>query len=345
WYLRAPDPEAVLFAIRRCLQERCAHGSMRFFLQGQRLTLEPSPPDSLLHVQLDSLASRSRLDLVTGTQGEISLYHMGFLLQKGPCPVPHLCFSWNTGYRPEIGDAAAAVARDFSAALKTLEDTLVSGLNAGTVSARLWALFLASAPAPEVLDRPLGRDLLGQAFTTRDLIEKTVLTISPVRTLPPGGSKLLLLDEARWSPAILQDLREAAERLGHGLDLDGGAGIAARRWNPAPEDPRSRWPRLWEALAERDSRLAFSEGLVLAELHRPDTQAWPFFPVDDSGELARLRALPPVPWNLHGALWLAVNHPLVEHLTTLAEPAEAVWILARLFLLSQDLEPDDGSLP
>jgi hypothetical protein len=87
--------------------------------------------------------------------------------------------------------------------------------------------------------------------------------------------------------------------------------------------------------------LALCGGLVLAELHQPNDGAWPFFPGPDRGDLIGLPVFPPAPWSLHGALWLGVNHPVVQRLATLAGPADAVWILARLVLLSQELEPDD----
>ena len=344
WYLRAPDPERALLSLRRCLQERCRLARLRFFVQGERLTAEPGAPDSVFHVRHDGAASRTRLDLISGTHGEVSLFHRGFLLQKGPSPVPHLNFEWDHEIRPDAGDAAGAVERDFAAARRILEDKLISGLAPGVTRASWWALYLAGVPSTEVLDRQLGQDLHGLPFSTRDLLEKITLPVSLGTTLPPAGPQVLLLDANLWPAEVLARIRGAMERRADGPDAVGNTTLAARRFVPAPEDPRALWPRLWERLAAREPRLAFAGGLVLAELHQPGTQAWPFFPVARSVEMVRLRTLPPAPWNLEGALWLAVNHPLVERLAAIAEPADAVWILARLILLSQELEPDDDAL-
>jgi len=344
WYLRAPDPETALVRIRRCLQEHCRFSSLRFFIQGQRFFIDPTPQDSVFHVEGTAAASRFRLHLISGLAGVISLYHRGFLLQKGPCPIAHLDFSWDCGPGPEFGNASGAVTRDFAAARRLLEDSLLSGLATGATQTSWWPLFLAGHPAPEILDRTIGRDLLGHPFSTRDLLEKITLPVSPVSTLPPADSRVLLLDASLWPADLLSRIRQVLELGANGPKTVDNTFMAARRLEPVPEDPRAMWPRLWERLASREPRLAFCGGLVLAELHRPVTQAWPFFPVEGTAELARLHSLPPTPWDLNGALWLAVNHPLVERLAEIAEPADAVWILARLVLLSQDLEPDDNAL-
>ncbi len=345
WYLRAPDPETAPDRIRRCLEEHCRFSSLRFFVQGERFFIDPAPTGSVFHVEGTTAASRFRLHLISGSAGELSLYHRGFLLQKGPCPIAHLDFSWDCGPGPDFGDAAAAVTRDFAVARRLLEDSLLSALATKATPASCWPLFLAGHPAPEILDRTIGQDLLGHPFSTMDLLEKIVLPVSPVSTLPPVDSRVLLLDGNLWSADLLSRIRQVLEFCANDFEAGRNSILAARRIKLAPEGSFVLWPRLWERLASREPRLAFRGGLVLAELHHPVTQAWPFFPVEGSVELARLQALPPTPWDLNDALWLAVNHPLVERLAEIAEPADAVWILARLVLLSQDLEPDDNALP
>jgi len=349
WYLRAPDPATALSRIRTCFQERCARSSLRIFLQGERLLPATGPADSVFHVEHADPAVHHRLDLISRGQGEIVLFHRGFLLQRGPCPVPHLHFEWDTAVRPDVGDAAAAVGRHFEAAHRQLGLELAARLASGTLGVDPWVLFLSGNPEAEWMELQVGRDLRGLPFTTRDLVVRTAVPVSPLSTLPPVGAELRLVDENVWSTTTLSRLRRSLARTGLAEATDGG--IAARRLLPAvrgPEpgaaNPCASWPLRWTRFAARDPRLAFDGGLVLAEIHRPEAGVWPFFPVRDSGDLTRLRTIPPVPWSLDGALWLGVNHPLVVRLAAIAEPADAVWTLARLFLLSQELEPDDEAL-
>ncbi|MBU1069536.1 hypothetical protein KJ975_08215 [Myxococcota bacterium] len=351
WYLRTPDPATALSRIRACVQERCARSSLRIFLQGEPLLPAAGPADSVFHVEHADPVVRRRLDLISRGQGEIVLHHRGFLMQRGPCPVPHLHFEWDTAVRSDIGDAAAAVGRHFEAAHRQLGLELAAQLAQGAIGANVWVLFLSGIPEPEWMELPVGRDLRGLPFSTRDLIVQTAVPVSPLSTLPPVGAQIRLIDENVWSPGVLSQLRRTVTRSGLSEAAASGEGIAARRWlpsgtdrDPAAAGPCAGWPRLWARLAARDPRLAFAGGLILAEVHQPDAGAWPFFPADGTAELARLRTLPLAPWNLEGALWLAVNHPIVARLAGIAEPAAAVWILARLVLLSQDLEPDDDAL-
>ncbi|PKN46978.1 MAG: hypothetical protein CVU59_04405 [Deltaproteobacteria bacterium HGW-Deltaproteobacteria-17] len=349
WYLREPDPATARSRIRTCVAQRCARSSLRIFLDGERLLSAVGPASSVFHVEHADPVAHRRLDLIFPAQGELVLFHRGFLVQRAPCPVPHLHFEWDTSVRSDAGDAADAVRRHFEVARCQLAETLASRVAEGAVDADAWVLFLSGNPGPEWMELPVGRDLRGLPFSTRDLVAQTVLPVSPLSTFPPVGAQLRLVDENVWSPGLLSQLRRTVTRSGRSEAANSGEGLAARRLTPeecsqSAAGACADWPQAWARLAARDPRLAFDGGLVLAELHQPNDGAWPFFPGPDHGDLVGLRVLPPAPWRLHGALWLGVNHPVVQRLATLAGPADAVWILARLVLLSQELEPDDEAL-
>jgi hypothetical protein len=208
-------------------------------------------------------------------------------------------------------------------------------LTKGTTDGEAWRLFLAGHPDPAWRLRPLGRDLRGQPFTTRDLVEGTTLSVNATATLPPAGPEFRLLDGRIWPSATLHALGVQEGPRGGSPD---DPGQAARRVRADADHPCAGWPALWEREAARDPRLAFAQGLALCELHRPDPVAWPFFPADGSVDLLRLRVLTGT-WDLHGALWVAVNHPVVVRLAVRFGPEDAVRLLAALVLLSQDADP------
>jgi hypothetical protein len=163
-------------------------------------------------------------------------------------------------------------------------------------------------------------------------VEGTALAVSSAVTLPPVGPEFLLLDERAWPADSLLELRRQ-EAPDAGFPDEPGQG--ARRLLPERDHPCARWPELWRRESELEPRLAFRLGLTLCELHRPTAAAWPFFPVQGSPDLVRLRTLPRT-WDSRGALWVAVNHPLVTSLASRCSPEDAVRLLSLLVLLSQD---------
>ncbi len=335
WYLPDPGPQETLDRLRAALVEGISPlGTLRVRLQGERV--HAGTPDQPLHaVRRADDATEARLELAARPDGALVLSHAGLVFFRGPCPIPHLNFFWDGAYRPGRLNPAVAVTRDLEVARQALGESLLEQLTKGATDGDAWRLFLAGHPDPAWRLRPLGRDLRGQPFNTRDLVEGVALSVSATATLPPADPEFRLLDGRLWSTVTLLALRrQEASRTGAPDD----PGQPARRLRPDEDHPCARWSPLWEREAARDPRLAFAHGLVFCELHRPDPGAWPFFPARGSCDLVRLRSLPGT-WDRQGALWVAVNHPLVVRLAARCTPGDAVRLLATLVLLSQDEEP------
>lgn len=336
WYLPIPDPAETLNRLRAALREGLSPaGPLRVRLQGEPVRPDHGHLAPLLDVRRSDDATECRLELVARPDGSLTLSHRGLVFFRGSCPIPHLRFSWDGAYHPGSREPGAAVARDFEATQRDLGELLVTRLATGELPGEAWLHFLAGHPDPAWRSRPLGRDLRGRPFTTQELVEGTALAVSAAATLPPAGPEFRLVDERLWTNATLQDLRRQESSPRHQTS---DAGLAAHRLQPPADHPCAGWPRLWERQAARDPRLAFAGGLAFCELHRPGSGAWPFFPAPGSSEMVRVRVLPKT-WDLHGALWIVVNHPLTARLGASCAPDDAVRLLATLVLLSQDQEP------
>lgn len=337
WYLPEPGPGETLDRLRVALREGLSpHGELRVHLQGERVQSEPAGRPLLEVRHLDD-ATGYRLELVARPDGDLVLSHGGLVFFRGPCPIPHLSFHWDGIYRPGCKNPAMAVERDLETARRDLGIKLIELLTKGEAGGDAWRCFLAGHPEPAWRLHPLGCDLRGRSFTTRDLVEGVALSVSAAATWPPADPEFRLLDGRLWPAATLHALRrQEASRTG----APDEPGQAARRLRPDEDHPCARWSPCWEREAARDPRLAFDHGLVFCELHRPEPGAWPFFPARGSWDLVRLQTLPET-WDRHGALWVAVNHPLVVRLAARCTPGDAVRLLATLVLWSQDEDPMD----
>ena len=336
WYFHNPDPGETLERLRVALAAARAGGPLRVWLQGTPCDPGPTPAGSRFHVERADAAVRCRLDLLDRPDGALVLAHRGFVFHRGPGPAPYLNFLWDSAFGPEVGDPGTAAGADLRELRRELGERLLNRLIDDPATADDWRRFLAGHPDPGWRAREVGRDLRGVFFTIPDLREKVVLPAGTTAPGDPTGADFLALDRTRWTPEVVRMLTgptAAKSRRGDGR-------LAARRVTLPAGHPCAAWPRLWEKEAARDPRLACSSGLVTAEIHEPSTAAWPFFPVDGAVGLARLRALPPPPWGREGALWVAVNHPLVVRLAARLAPGDAVRLLGALVLLAQDLEPD-----
>lgn len=336
WYLPFLGPAKTVERLRAALRAALSPaGPLRVRLQGERVQPDPGHLAPLLDVRRSDDATECRLELLARPDGSITLSHRGLVFFRGPCPIPHLRFSWDGVYSPDRRDPGTAAARDLKATQRDLGERLVTKLATGEVGGDAWRHFLAGHPDSAWRSRPLGRDLRGRPFTTRDLVEGTPLAVSATATLPPVGPEFRLLDERNWPAGCLTALRRQEHP---GTSLPRNAGQAACRFHPDADHPCAGWSGHWAREAALDPRLAFAGGLSLCELHRPHPAAWPIFPAPGATDLARLKGLPGV-WDLRDALWVAVNHPLIERLGARLAPADAVRLLAALVLLSQDLEP------
>ncbi len=336
WYLNNPDPGETLERLRATLAGTLAGGPLRVWLQGTACVPEPTPAGSRFHVERADATVRCRLDLLDRPDGALVLAHRGFVFHRGPGPAPYLHFLWDSAFGPEVGDPGTAAGADLRELRRELGERLQVRLIDDPATADDWRRFLAGHPDPGWQAREVGRDLRGVFFTISDLREKVVLPAGAGEPGTPTREEFLIIDSTHWTPELVRTL--AGPRPG---DTQAASRcLAARRLELPHDHPCAAWPRHWEREAARDPRLAFARGLRFAELHRP-AAAWPFFPMEKDVDLARLRALPTPPWDRSGALWVAVNHPLVLRLAACFAPGDAVRLLADLVLLAQDLEPGD----